>query len=211
MRKSKNYINLDGNFESSFLSCEKDTELIINKLFIESKPYSDELKRLLLINNKDCLDDRTNQAYKDKIIRTSIKDLVDKKYIRLSPKIEMEEHEEVKSYLLISFDNFSPTSNLHYKDCTIMIDVICHTDYWDIGNYRQRPLKIAGFVDGILNQARLTGIGTLEFIGANELILSDELAGYCLVYRAVHGDEDDEEIRYDEETGLLERLELDEE
>ena len=40
-------------FQSSFLSCENDTEKILRKLFIESKPYCDELKRLLVINAKD--------------------------------------------------------------------------------------------------------------------------------------------------------------
>ena len=49
MRSVKNYI---GDFKSSFLSCEKDAETIVKKLFVESRPYSDELKRLLLINNK---------------------------------------------------------------------------------------------------------------------------------------------------------------
>ena len=34
-------------FQSSFLSCEKDTEIILRKLFVESRPYSDDLKRLL--------------------------------------------------------------------------------------------------------------------------------------------------------------------
>ena len=27
--------------QSSFLSCEKDTETILRKLFVESRPYSD--------------------------------------------------------------------------------------------------------------------------------------------------------------------------
>ena len=38
---------------SSFLSCEKDAETIIKKLFVSSKPFSDDLKRLLIINTKD--------------------------------------------------------------------------------------------------------------------------------------------------------------
>lgn len=29
---------------SSFLSCEKDTETIIRRLFIDNQPYSNELK-----------------------------------------------------------------------------------------------------------------------------------------------------------------------
>lgn len=180
-----------GEFKSSFLSCEKDTETIIRKLFVDSRPYSDMLKRLLLINTPDCLDDMTNQAYLNKIKNTSIADLRKEKYIRLEPKIKMPENEEVKSYLVFSFDNFTPNaSNPEFRDNVIMIDILCHTDYWDIGNYRLRPLKIAGYIDGILNESRLSGIGTLQFIGCNEVVLSEEISGYCLMYAAVHGSDD---------------------
>ena len=187
MRSEKHFL---GEFDSSFLSCEKDTELIVRKLLVDSKPYSDELKRLLLINTKDCLDDRTNPAYLEKIRNTSIADLVDEGYIRCQPKLKFGENEEVRSYILISYDNFTPTSNLHFRDCVVEIDILCHIDAWDLGNFRQRPIKIMGYIDGILANNRLTGIGTLEFIGANEIVLSEELAGYCLMYRAVHGDDD---------------------
>ena len=180
-----------GEFNSSFLSCEKDTESIVNKLFVESRPYSDELKRLLVINTKDCLDDKTNPTYNEKIKKTSVKDLREQGYIRLEPKITFKENEEVKSYIVISFDNFVPNEgNDYYRDCVIMIDVLCHTDYWDLGNYRLRPLKIAGFIDGILNKAKLSGIGTLQFIGCNELVLDETLSGYCLMYAATHGADD---------------------
>ena len=167
MRSEKRFL---GEFDSSFLSCEKDTELIVRKLLVDSKPYSDELKRLLLINTKDCLDDRTNPAYLEKIRNTSIADLVDEGYIRCQPKLKFGENEEVKSYILISYDNFTPTSNLHFRDCIVEIDILCHIDAWDLGNFRQRPIKIMGYIDGILANNRLTGIGTLEFIGANEIL-----------------------------------------
>jgi hypothetical protein len=36
----------------------------------------------------------------------------------------------------------------------------------------------------------LTGIGKLEFLGANQMILTDEYAGLCLMYSAIHGEED---------------------
>jgi hypothetical protein len=194
MRSQRNYINEDGtsNIQSSFLSCEKDTELIIRKLFVDSRPYSDELKRLILINTPDCLDSRarTNQAYIDKITNTSLKDLIKEGYIRLQPRLNMHENEEVKSYILISYDNFTPSSNEHYRDCYVEIDILCHIDEWEMTNYRQRPIKIAGYVDGILNGSKLTGIGTLNFVSANEIVLNENLAGYCLMYRAVHGDDD---------------------
>lgn len=187
MRSVKNFV---GEFNSSFLSCEKDAELIIKKLLVDSRPYSDELKRLLLINTKDCLDDRTNQVYKDKIDSTSVADMVEQGYIRLKPRLEMEENQEVMSYIIITFDNFTPSSNLHYRDCLVEIDVLCNLDAWDIGNYRQRPIKICGYIDGILNECKLTGIGTLNFVSCNEIVLSENLAGYCLLYKTYHGDDD---------------------
>ena len=181
-----------GTFESSFLSCEKDTESIIRKLFVDSRPYSDMLKRLLLINTPDCLNDMTNQVYIDKIKNTSIKDLREKGYIRLEPKIKMKENEEVKSYIVISFDNFVPNAtNPEFRDCVVMIDILCHTDYWDVGNFKLRPLKIAGYIDGILNNSKLSGIGKFQFMGCNELVLSEELSGYCLMYAATHGSDDE--------------------
>lgn len=177
-------------FNSSFLSCEKDIETILKKLFIESKPYSDILKRLLVINTKNCLEDNS-EVVLNKIQQTTLSQLIKDKYIRLSPKIEIEEHDEVKAYLIISSDNYTTNeNNPYYRDCTITFDIICYTDYWDIGNYRLRPLKIAGYIDGILNNAKLSGIGTFNFIGCNELILNETLSGYTLSYRAIHGNDD---------------------
>ena len=175
--------------KSSFYSCEKDAEAIIKKLFVSSKPYSDELKRLLIINTKDCLDN-SNENYRKIVENTSVKELMESKYITLVPKLKLKEHEEVKSYIILTFGNFTPTSNPEYRDCIVSFDIICHTDYWDLGNYALRPLKIAGVIDGILDDCRLSGIGTLQFLGLNELILSEELSGYTLMFEAVHGNDD---------------------
>ena len=176
--------------KSSFLSVEKDIGTIINKLFIESRPYSDMLKRLLMINTKDCLENQTDVC-RELISSTSVKDLKEKGYIRIIPKLDFGEHEEVKSYILITMDNFTPNAeNPEFRDCTITFDVICHTKYSDLGDYRIRSLKICGYIDGILDKTRLSGIGILNFVGANQLILNEELQGYTLMYRAVHGSDD---------------------
>jgi hypothetical protein len=174
---------------SSFYSCEKDAEIIIRKLFAEGGPYSSQLKRLLILNTKDCLDN-FSENYNKIITNTSVKELIEGNYITLVPKIKMNEHEEVKSYIILTFDNFVETSNPEFRDCTVSFDIICHTDYWDLGNYRMRPLKIAGIIDGILNNAKLTGIGELHFLALNQLILSEDLSGYTLTYQATHGSDD---------------------
>ena len=42
----------------------------------------------------------------------------------------------------------------------------------------------------MLNGQKLTGIGRIEFLGANQILLTDEFAGICLMYRTYHGEED---------------------
>ena len=74
---------------SSFLSCEKDAETIIKKLFVTSKPYSDDLKRLLVINTKDCLDNKTSTVYQNAIKDMSLAKLRERGYIKFEPKIKM--------------------------------------------------------------------------------------------------------------------------
>lgn len=175
---------------SSFLSCEKDTETILRKLFVESRPYSEDLIRLLTIPAKDCLDNKTNEQYLQKIKDMSVAKLREKGYIVLEPRVDFNEHEDVKAYIILSFDNFVPTSNPEFRDCTVSFDVICHTRYWDIGNYRMRPLKIVGYIDGILNNTKLSGIGEFQFMNCTELILNEELSGYTLTYLATHGSDD---------------------
>lgn len=177
-------------FTSSFLSCQNDLETILKKLFIESEPYSTELKKLLVINTKDCLD-RNNIIYQNAIKYMSLARLKEQGYIRLVPKIQFEQHSEVKSYLLFSFDNFHPNrNNPMFRDCNVFIEAICNTEYWDLGNFRSRPIKICGYVDAILNNAKLSGIGTFQFESCSEIILDSNLAGYSLAYSAIHGSDD---------------------
>ena len=94
---------------SSFLSCPKDAQIILKKLFVESKPYSDILKRLLVINNPDCIDDMnyqtypyyTNQKYQAAIDSLQLSDLIKRGYVRTNPKIMRKEFEDIKSYFII--------------------------------------------------------------------------------------------------------------
>ena len=176
---------------SSFLSVEKDIERILTKLFFENQPQNRQLLRLLVIPTRDCLSNQTKQEYIDKVRSTTLATLIEEGYIKLAPKIAMPEHEKIKSYIIISFDNFTPNArNPQFRDCTVHFDIVCHTDYWTMDDFQIRPLKIAGYIDGILNNSKLTGIGELNFIGCNELVLDEVLSGYTLSYRAVHGSDD---------------------
>ena len=181
---------LANNFKSTFLSCETDQETIWRRLFVESRPYSDKLKRLLVLNVADCLDDSQVQ-YQEMIDQINLQDLKDKQYLKNVPKLEFGEHEEVKAYILLEFDDFIPTSNPQYRDCTITFSIICHLDYWELDDYKLRPYQIAGYIDGILNGTKLSGIGTLQFMGASEIVMNEYLGGIVLRYIATHSNADD--------------------
>jgi len=136
---------------SSFLTCDQDYLKILKTLFITSKPYSDLLKRLLIINSKDCLD-VSNQNYQKVIDSFSLGNLLDKGYIRLNPKISRGTHEEIKTYMLLSIDNFTPNAtSSKYLDYTINFDIVCYNDAWVLNDYKIRPIMICGYIDGILN------------------------------------------------------------
>lgn len=191
---------------SSFLSCEKDAEEIVKKLFVQSRPYSDKLKRLLIINKPDCLDE-TNTEYQKLIDSKPLSTLRKEGYVRLNPKIARKEFEEIKSYILITFDNFSANRvDPKFRDCTVNFDIICYDDEWDLDGFKERPLVIAGYIDGILNSIsnknrkqwnnrmasgiQLSGMGEYKFLGCNLVVLNEDISMYTLSYYAVHFTED---------------------
>ena len=53
-----------------------------------------------------------------------------------------------------------------------------------------RPYRIAAEIDTMFNDQKLTGIGTLQFLGAANINVNDEFSGITIFYAAIHGDED---------------------
>ena len=161
--------------KSSFLSMEKDTNLIINKIF-----KNERLKRLLYYTDKNALN-RPNLSEDQalELINNNIK-IVPKLYVDGS----------VLNYIVISFDKFAPSKNPEFRDNVIEFDIVCHFDQWQLQDFALRPYKIAAEIDSMFNNTHLTGIGTLQFIGATQIVLTDEFAGVCLMYEATHGGED---------------------
>ena len=162
--------------KSSFLSMEKDTGIIINEILKNNR-----LKKLLYYTTSDAME-KPNLTEDESLslLRTNIQ-IVPKLYVDGS----------VLNYILINFDNFTPSENPEFRDNTIQFDIICHFDQWNLKDYALRPYKIAGEIDSMFNLKKLTGIGYLEFMGATQIVLTDEFAGLCLMYRTVHGGEDE--------------------
>ncbi len=162
--------------QSSFLSVEKDMS-IITQLFLKN----DRLKKLLHYTSRDAL--TQPNLTEDQAI-----DMFGKN-IKIVPKLYVDG--SVLNYIIIGCDNFTRNaSNPEFRDNIIEFDIICHFDQWQLKDFELRPYKIAAEIDSMLDKKHLTGIGTLEFIGANQMILTDEYAGLCLMYQTIHGDED---------------------
>ena len=139
------------------------------------------LKRLLFYTTKDCLN-------KPKLDENQTLEMFGKN-IKMIPKLYVDN--SVLNYIIVSFDNFTPNgTNPEFRDNIIEFDIICHFNQWQLQDFKLRPYRIAAEIDSMFNDKHLTGIGKLEFLGANQMILTDEYAGLCLMYRAVHGDED---------------------
>ena len=161
---------------SSFLSIEKDMEIITNMLI-----KNDNLKKLLYYTSKDCLS-------RPKLTEDETLNMFGKN-IKQVPKLYVDG--SVLNYVIIGFDNFTPNgTNPEFRDNIIEFDIICHFDQWQLSDFKLRPYRIAAEIDSMFNDKHLTGIGTLQFLGANNIILTDEYAGVCLMYTAIHGDED---------------------
>lgn len=158
--------------KSTFQTAQKDLFSIITK-FINNE----DLKKLLFYSSKDALG-------KPDLTEEQTFGLIHKN-IRVIPQLDVEE--EVNSYVIVTFDNFATNANNpEFRDNIITFDIICHMDTWVMENYQLRPYMIMGQIDGMLDRQKLNGIGRVEFISANQLLLSGELAGYTLMYRVIN-------------------------
>ena len=166
--------------KSSFLSAEKDMNIIVQLIM-----KNERLKKMLYYTTKDCL-------FKPNLTEDETLELFGKN-IKIVPKLYVDG--SVLNYIIISFDNFKDNkTNPEFRDNIIEFDIICHFDQWQMKDFELRPYKIAAELDSMLNQKRLTGIGTIEFLGANQMVLTDEYAGLCVMYQVIHGEEDKQKM-----------------
>ena len=161
---------------SSFLSTEKDMNIIVGMIM-----KNERLKKMLHHTSRNCLN--MPNLTEDESIELFGKN------IKIVPKLTVDG--TVLNYLIVSFDNFTQNrTNPEFRDNIIEFDIICHYDQWHLKDFELRPYKIAAEIDSMFNGKHLTGIGELQFLGANQMNLTDEYAGLCVMYQAIHGEED---------------------
>ena len=171
--------------KSSFLSVEKDLS-ILTDLFLRNN----RLKKLLYYTTRDAMnkpvltDEQTYSLFGNQI--------------KIVPKQEIDT--EMLNYIQIGFDNFTRNvTNPQFRDNIITFDIICHYDQWPLKDFQLRPYRIAAEIDSMINERHLSGIGTLHFLGASQLISNEEYGSITLVYKAIHGEEDKKKMLNPEE------------
>lgn len=163
--------------KSSFLSIDKDLSILLDLIL-----SNDRLKKLLYYTDDNPL---MQPALTDEQSIGLINN-----QIRLIPKIYIDD--TFLQYIVISFGSVAPISgNPHFRNAVVQIDIVCHYEQWQLKDMQLRPFKIAAELDAMLTEARLTGIGNMEFLGSSQnTIAGKEYATVSLLYGIVHGEED---------------------
>lgn len=163
--------------KSSLLGMPKDAALIMERIL-----SNQNVLKLLYYSSRD---------WQSKPIVTGdmLKEMFKTKQISSVPKVKIDVPE--KTYLRLIYGSVTRNAtNPEYRDNTFGIDIICHYDNWDLGDFELRPYRIAGEIDSMLDKTHLTGIGELEFISAVPYVYDEEFAGVTLTYLAIRGHED---------------------
>lgn len=162
--------------KSSFLSINKDLDLIINRIL-----ENERLQKLLFYT--------TNNPLKFPSLTEDQQLELMSKNIKIVPKLTIDG--TVLNYIIVGFDNFITNgTNPEFRDNIISFDIICHFDQWQLDDFNLRPYRIAAELDFLFNNTHLTGIGTLQFLGCNQILINEEFGGISLNYAAIHGEED---------------------
>lgn len=158
----------------------KDAAIIMERILSNQR-----LLKLLTYESRDW-------ENKPPVTKEQVKEMFETNQISSVPLIQIDKQE--KTYLRLTYGAVTPNaSNPEYRNNTFGIDIICHYDNWDLGDFELRPYRIAGEIDSMLDGTHLTGIGELEFISATPCIYDDNFAGVTLTYLAIRGQEDTRE------------------
>lgn len=142
---------------------------IANKLM-----QNQRLCRLLKYQTRDPFD-------KEKYADVDGVDLLNKQ-IMIIPKI-FDDSTEKTSYVVAIFSGFTVNAlNPDYKLSTVRFDIACPYDEWVLNDKSLRPYLMMQEIDDMFNGAQMAGIGTLQFVRADSIVLTPQIGGYSMLY-----------------------------
>lgn len=105
------------------------------------------------------------------------------KQIMIVPKI-WDDSTEKTSYVVALFSDYNLNIfNPDYKTASVRFDIACPYDEWVLNEQSLRPYLIMQEIDDMFNQAQMSGIGTLQFVRADSIVLTPQIGGYSMLYK----------------------------
>lgn len=101
--------------------------------------------------------------------------------IRTIPKVRA--NEVTEAFVIISIPSFELDDNEDFSACLIAIDVICPIDKWAIDDICPRPYKIMDVIYDELQNSRVTGIGTLQFLSSQQSVIYEEVTDHQMMFQ----------------------------
>ena len=130
-----------------------------------------------------------------RLLKYQVRDPFEKKYpdvdgiellnkqIMIVPKI-FDDSTEKTSYVVAIFSNFvTNVLNPDFKLSTIRFDIACPYDEWVLNGQSLRPYLMMQEIDNMFNGAQMAGIGTLQFVRAESIVLTPQIGGYSMLYQ----------------------------
>lgn len=172
--KIKGYVFPKGD---AFQGISKDMSIIVERIL-----SNQNVLKLLEYNVRDW-------KSQPSVTNEQIEKMLENEQISPVPRLRIEKQR--KTYLRLNIGTVVPNANNpEFFDNTFGIDILCHYDDWNLGNFQLRPLRIAGEIQSMLDKTHLDGIGVLNFITMSPVVYNAEYAGVSLTYLAVRGHED---------------------
>lgn len=135
---------------------------------------NDKIVKLLINTTRDALNDK-------ELTQEERMSVIKDKYITLVPYLPKED--EIKSYLIIGFDQFSPSPVTDKgMDYILSIDVLCHKDLWIMNGLCPRPYLIMNEIKKEFHMAKLDTWGPAVFTGAPSLVANDNYMGFSMLF-----------------------------
>lgn len=101
--------------------------------------------------------------------------------IRTVPKVRANEVSE--AFVIISIPSFELDENEDFSACLVAIDVICPMEKWAIDDICPRPYKIMDAIYDELQNSRVTGIGTLQFLSESQSVIYEEVTDHQMIFQ----------------------------
>ena len=135
----------------------KDKQLCRLLKYMESNPLSSEL---------DDWDDTIS------LVNTSI---------RIIPKARL--NEVTEPVIVITIPTIELHDNIDFSSLTVQIDVLCPIDKWQIDDICPRPFKIMQRIYDCLQASKVTGIGTMQFLAAEQSVIYEGVSDNQMVFQ----------------------------